>query len=329
MTNSWLVGADIGGTTIKLAFITLEGEIVTKWEIPTNTEESGILIPNEIAKAIQEKLKKLNETNEKLMAIGVGAPGFIEMDAGFIYESVNIGWKDFALKDQLEKVTGLPVTIDNDANVAALGEMWKGAGDGASDLLCVTLGTGVGGGIISNGQIVHGINGMAGEIGHITAVAENGAPCNCGKTGCIETIASATGIKRIAETGLLYHPESRLQATLIKEGSISSKDVFEAAEAGDEYAQQVVEKVSFHLGLVIANLTSSLNPKKIVIGGGVSKAGETLLLPLKEQFRRFAIGRIATSTEFEVATLGNDAGVIGAAWIAKISAPSNFTQHTV
>ncbi|WP_413380189.1 ROK family glucokinase [Alkalihalobacillus sp. 1P02AB] len=329
MTNKWYVGIDIGGTTIKMAFITETGEITTKWEIPTNTEEQGIQIPQDIAAAIRLKLDELGESSQKLSAIGLGAPGFIEMETGFIYKAVNIGWNDFPLKEILEKETGLRVTVDNDANVAALGEMWKGAGDGASDLLCVTLGTGVGGGIISNGKIVHGANGMAGEIGHITAIAEGGVSCNCGKTGCIETIASATGIARLAETGLVQRPESRLQSILVSDGEITAKDVFEAAEAGDSFANEIVEKVSFHLGLVIANLANSINPHKIVIGGGVSKAGNGLLTPLTTQFNRFALPRVAESAEIEVATLGNDAGVIGAAWLAKISSPTPLNEHTV
>ncbi|MFC0558111.1 ROK family glucokinase [Halalkalibacter alkalisediminis] len=317
MKKNWYVGVDIGGTTIKMAFVTAKGEIVTKWEIPTNKIDEGKHITSDIAQAIEEKCKELGEEKDILVSIGLGAPGFINMENGFIYQAVNIGWVDFPLKEQLEEKTGLTVTVDNDANIAALGEMWTGAGDGAKNLLCVTLGTGVGGGIITNGQILHGVNGMAGEIGHYTSVPEGGAACNCGKTGCLETIASATGIARLAVEKLADYPESVLKATYDQRATISSKDVFEAAEKGDKLGNKVIEEVSFHLGLALANLAIALNPEKIVLGGGVSKAGSLLLGPLEEQFKRFALARVAEGCEFKIATLGNDAGVIGGAWLAK------------
>ena len=317
MEKKWYVGVDIGGTTIKMAFVSSEGKIVTKWEIPTNKIDGGKHITSEIAHAIDEKCTELGEKRDVLVSIGLGAPGFINMETGFIYQAVNIGWKDFALKEQLEAKTGLPVQVDNDANIAALGEMWTGAGDNAKNLLCVTLGTGVGGGVITNGQILHGVNGMAGEIGHYTSVPDGGAACNCGKTGCLETIASATGIARLAMEKLGDYPESVLIATYDKSAAITSKDVFEAAETGDKLANQVIEEVSFHLGLALANLAIALNPEKIVLGGGVSKAGQLLLAPLEKQFKRFALARVAEGCEFKVATLGNDAGVIGGAWLAK------------
>ncbi|TWI57823.1 ROK family glucokinase [Halalkalibacter nanhaiisediminis] len=317
MSEKWFVGVDIGGTTIKMAFVNSYGEIVTKWEIPTNTSDAGKHITTDIARAIDEKCEELGQGKSKLAAIGMGAPGFIEMKTGFIYHAVNIGWRDFPLKDRLEMESGLPVTVDNDANIAALGEMWRGAGDGAKNLLCVTLGTGVGGGIVANGQILHGVNGMAGEIGHITSIAEGGAPCNCGKTGCLETIASATGIARIATEGLEKTPTSKLQAIFDEAGAITSKDVFDAAATGDSLANEVLDEVCFHLGLALANLANALNPEKIVIGGGVSKAGDALLNKLEKQFKRFALERVAEGADFRIATLGNDAGVIGGAWLAK------------
>ncbi|WP_088102457.1 ROK family glucokinase [Halalkalibacter urbisdiaboli] len=317
MENKWLVGVDIGGTTIKMAFVTNNGDIVDKWEIPTNTENGGINITSDIAKAINEKLQNLGESRQMLGAIGLGAPAFIEMDTGFVYEAVNIGWKNFALKEILEKETGLPVKLDNDANIAALGEMWRGAGDGAKNLLCITLGTGVGGGIIANGQILHGINGMAGEVGHITSVPEGGAPCNCGKTGCLETIASATGMVRLAMEQLSSHPQSALFTIYKENGKLTTKDIFASLEKGDTYANEVVETTAYHLGLALANLANAFNPHKIVIGGGVSKAGNLILDPLERHFKKFALKRVAEGAEFKIATLGNDAGVIGGAWIAK------------
>ncbi|MBU8905735.1 ROK family glucokinase [Desertibacillus haloalkaliphilus] len=319
MTEKWLVGVDVGGTTTKMAFITEIGDIVKKWEINTNTKDAGKHITTEIANSITEQLQTLGQQKQMLIGIGVGAPGFIDMETGFIYKAVNIGWENFPLKDELEQATGLPVIVDNDANIAAVGEMWRGAGDKAEHLLCVTLGTGVGGGVIVNGEILHGVNGMAGEIGHLTSIAEGGAPCNCGKTGCLETIASATGISRLAKEGIEKQKDSLLYTVNERKGEISAKDVFEAAKGGDELAIEVVKSVSLHLGLAIANLANALNPEKIVIGGGVSNAGDILLTHVQDAFQRFALSRAQEGVEVTIATLGNDAGVIGGAFLAKTS----------
>ncbi len=318
MKKDWLAGVDLGGTTIKMAFTDLNGDIIRKWEIPTDTSEQGKNITKDIARSIDEKLAELQENKGRLAGIGMGAPGFINMETGFIYQAVNIGWKDFPLKDRLEKETGLPVTVDNDANIAAIGEMWKGAGDGADNLLAVTLGTGVGGGIIAYGEILHGTNGMAGEIGHITSIPEGGAPCNCGKTGCLETIASATGIVRIARERLAEADSGSQLAERTAAGNpLTSRDVFAAAQAGDPFAAEVVDEVTFHLGLALSNLANAINPSKIVIGGGVSKAGAALIDPLEKHFKRFALPRVYEGAEIAAATLGNDAGVIGGAFLAK------------
>ncbi|MDG4655529.1 ROK family glucokinase [Ectobacillus antri] len=312
MEDKWLVGVDLGGTTIKLAFISMYGEILHKWEIPTNISESGKHITLDIAKAIDKKLHELGEMKQRLLGIGMGAPGPVDLTTGVIYEAINLGWKNYPLKDLLEVETGLPVIVDNDANIAALGEMWKGAGEGAKDLVCVTLGTGVGGGVIANGEIVHGVSGAAGEIGHITVVPHGGAPCNCGKTGCLETVASATGIARLAREALAKSEESQLSQLEM----VTSKDVFEAAEA-DALAKQVVEEMASYLGLAIANISNIMNPEKVVIGGGVSKAGDALLNPVQRYFEQYAFSRVAKSTKLAIATLGNDAGVIGGAWLVK------------
>ncbi|MBD1378882.1 ROK family glucokinase [Metabacillus arenae] len=317
MEDKWYVGVDLGGTTIKMAFTNHYGEIIVKWEIPT--DKSGENITTDIAKAIDAKLLELNEPKSRLIGIGMGAPGPVNLETGVIYETVNLGLKEnYPLKDHLELETGLPSVIDNDANLAALGEMWKGAGDGARDLIFITLGTGVGGGIISNGEIIHGINGAGGEIGHITSIPEGGAPCNCGKTGCIETISSATGIVRIAMEKIeKTNNKSSLHRLLEENGAVTSKDVFEEAGNGDPLANEIVEYITFHLGLVIANLASGLNPEKVVLGGGVSKAGEILREKVENHFKNFAFPRAAKAANVVIATLGNDAGVIGGAWLAK------------
>jgi glucokinase len=317
--DKWIVGVDIGGTTTKLAFINMDGKILYKWQIYTDNSNEGKNITINIAKSIAINLAKLKLNKQNLLGIGIGAPGPVNYQTGIILNAVNLGWRDsFPLKDLLERETGLPVYIDNDANCAALGEMWKGAGNGAKDLVFVTIGTGIGGGIIINGEIVQGINGAGGEIGHITAMPINGSQCNCGKTGCIETIASATGIVRLAKEELLtIGTPGELHNILTQEGEITAKDVMVCAQKGDMIAKKVLNHVTFYLGFVLAGIANTLNPEKIVIGGGVSKAGKILINPLKEQFAQFTFKPVRESTEIIVATLGNDAGVIGAAWLVR------------
>jgi glucokinase len=319
VTEKWLVGVDLGGTTTKIAFLSKYGELLHKWEIPTDKSENGKNIIVNIAKAIDKKLEEIDQSKDKLVGIGMGAPGPVDTNKGIIYEAVNLGWENNTpLKDLLEVETGLNAVIDNDANCAALGEMWKGAGDGAKDIVCVTLGTGVGGGVITNGDIVHGVKGAGGEIGHITVVPEGGFKCNCGKTGCLETVASATGVVRLANKKLdATAEESSLRAVRDSHGSISAKDIFDAARDSDELAIQVIDQLAFYLGLSLANLGNGLNPEKIVIGGGVSKAGDILLKPVVKFFEQFSFPTVRTSTHLSIATLGNDAGVIGAAWLVK------------
>ncbi|TGB04305.1 ROK family glucokinase [Halobacillus salinus] len=310
------LGADIGGTTVKLAVINDAGEIQKKWEIPTNTSNQGESIPEDIHRTIEETLQELHISKDRVIGIGAGAPGFVDTDTGYIHEAVNIGWKDFDFGNILSELTGLTVWVDNDANLAALGENWLGAGKGAKNLIAVTLGTGVGGGIISNGQIINGANGTAAEIGHMTVVKEGGAPCNCGKSGCLETETSATGIVRKAKLALSDYPDSILKSS-IEADHLTAKEVFEAESAADELAVSVLADVTEVLGLAIANLAIALNPEKIVIGGGVSQAGDQLLQPLQKVYQQYALARTAEATSFGLAQLGNDAGVIGGAYLVK------------
>lgn len=319
MANQWIVGVDLGGTTTKIAFISMEGEILHKWEIPTDNSNEGQNITVNIAKSIDGKLKELGQSKEVLAGVGMGAPGPVHYETGVILNAVNLGWKDnFPLQSSLEEATKLPAAVENDANCAALGEMWQGAGNGAKDLVFVTLGTGVGGGVVANGNIVQGVNGAGGEIGHITAIPVGGAPCNCGKTGCLETVASATGIVRLALKELAEgKTEGQLASLYAKENKITAKDVFDAAKNGDAAAEKVLQEVAFHLGLVLSHLGNTLNPEKIVLGGGVSKAGNILLDAVQENFEKYAFSSVRNSTRLALATLGNDAGVLGAAWLIK------------
>ncbi|MEK3890736.1 ROK family glucokinase [Bacillus sp. FSL K6-3431] len=318
MNEKLLAGIDIGGTSIKLAFFTEIGEIVHKWEIPTNKADKGSAIIHDIGDAIQSKLIELYGDVTPLIAAGVGAPGPVDTERGLLFEAVNIGWQDnFPLRDLMQSVLHVPVAIDNDANVAALGEMWRGAGEGAKDLICITLGTGVGGGIINDGDIVHGSKGAAGEIGHVTSVLDGGFMCNCGKTGCLETVASATGVVKIAEEQLqAYQGESLLKAIVKMNGNLTAKDIFDSAAKNDELANNIIGLLTDYLGVALANAAGILNPQKIVIGGGVSKAGNILLTPLKEKFKKYAFKPVAENTEIVIAELENDAGIVGAAWLA-------------
>jgi glucokinase len=320
MKKKWLIGVDIGGTAIKMAILNLEGTILVKWEIATNHKSNGKHIIQDISDSIFEKISNYDINKEEIKGIGIGAPGPVDFEKGTIIHTPNLSWPNhFPLKKLLEDRTNLPIMINNDANCAALGEMWKGAGNGEKDLVCITLGTGVGGGVITNGQIVQGRNGAAGEIGHITAIAHGGAVCNCGKTGCIETIASATGITRIAREYIKNEQNSKdvLSKIYKQMGAITAKDVFDTGRTGSKIAEKVILEITYYLGLVLANIANTLNPDKIVIGGGVSKAGEVLLNPLILQYKKFAYPPVSLSTTIVLAQLGNDAGVIGAAWLAR------------
>lgn len=311
-----LLGIDIGGTTAKIGFIREDGTIIEKWEIPTNTENQGLSIAKDVWESVEEKQSSLHISKDSLQGIGVGAPGFINEETGLVYQAVNIGWENFALADEFKKLTGLPVYVANDANVAVLGENWKGAGNQAENLIAVTLGTGVGGGIIANGSIISGENGTAGEIGHITVDPE-GHLCNCGRKGCLETITSATGIVRQALHLIEENPQSELAAYYKDVGEITAKDVFDLAKKGDKLCDQVVHHTADVLGLVIANTATIINPSKILIGGGVSQAGEEFINLIEKQFQTYALPRLSDICEVKIAELGNDAGIIGAAYLVK------------
>lgn len=314
-----LIGVDIGGTTVKIGFFSLEGEMIDKYEITTNKENKGKQIIPDIARSIKDKAESLAIEKQSLIGIGVGAPGFIIGELGLVEEGVNIGWKNVNVSKELQQLTGLSVFLENDANVAALGENWKGSGNQARNFVAITLGTGVGGGIIANGQLLSGVNGTAGEIGHIT-VDPNGYPCNCGRNGCLETIVSATGIARQAMEIVAAKPDSNLANHFQTFGVIHAKDVFDLAGTDDQDCLQIVSRTGDVLGLSLANIATMINPSKIVIGGGVSKAGKPLLDAIQLAFNRYALDRLTRVCDIDTAQLGNDAGIYGAAFLVK----SNF-----
>ncbi|WP_337019931.1 ROK family glucokinase [Oceanobacillus massiliensis] len=312
--NELLIGIDIGGTSVKLGIIERNGNIYKKWEIPTNIENAGRAIVDDIWLSIDETLSDIEIDPSAIAGIGVGAPGFIETETGFVYEAVNIGWKNFDLANQLQQKSGMKVFVENDANTAVLGENWTGAGKQARNLIAITLGTGVGGGIIANGSILNGENGMAGELGHIV-VEEDGYPCNCGKRGCLETITSATGIVRQAMEKITEFPDSVLAAAYNKNQAISSKEVFELANEGDSLSISIVKHTADVLGRIIANMGVIINPSKVLIGGGVSRAGDQLIGEIRTSFAKYALPRVVEACEITEAQLGNDAGIIGGAFL--------------
>ena len=304
--SQYVFGVDIGGTTVKLGYFDTEGNVLDKWEIPTRKEDNGSRILPDVAASIEKKIKDAGIDRKDVAGVGVGAPGPVDSE-GVIYKTANLGWGVFSIKETLENILKLPVMAGNDANVAALGEMWKGGGQGYKDLVVVTLGTGVGGGIIVNGKMLTGANGAGGEIGHITVNAHEKEQCNCGQCGCLEQYASATGVVRVAKRTLEKTSED---TALRNHADLTAKDVFDEAKAGDKVALEVVDEVCGILGAALSNIACVVNPEVIVIGGGVSKAGGILTDAVKKHFAATSFHACA-NTKFVLAGLGNDAGMYG------------------
>lgn len=300
-------GIDLGGTTIKLAFFDREGNLLHKWEIPTDTSENGRNILPDIAGAVLGYLEERGVSREEVLGIGIGVPGPVD-DCGTLNRCVNLGWGVFNIEEALETLTGFPVKAGNDANVAALGEYWKGGGKGYENMVLLTLGTGVGGGIILDGRILYGAHGAAGEIGHMVLEPRETELCTCGKRGCAEQYCSATGIVRVAKK---YLGERQDASALRDMEDFSCKDVFDAAGAGDAPAKEILETVYCYIGRLIADICAVVNPQAVVIGGGVSRAGEPLVAGVRRQFDKFAFHAVRGAA-FTLATLGNDAGAYGA-----------------
>lgn len=317
MEEKKIIGIDLGGTTVKFAIVTLEGEVQQKWSIETNILDEGSHIVPEIIESINHRLNLYDLKADDFVGIGMGTPGSVDRENGTVIGAYNLNWKTLQpVREQIEAGTGIQFTLDNDANVAALGERWKGAGENNPDVIFMTLGTGVGGGIIAEGNLLHGVAGCAGEIGHVT-VDPHGFECTCGKVGCLETVASATGVVRVArQLSEEYAGDSELKRRLDDGQDISSKDVFVLAEQDDPFALMVVDKVCFYLGLACGNLGNTLNPSSIVLGGGVSAAGEFLRSRVENYFNEYTFPQVRESTQIKLAQLGNDAGVIGAASLA-------------
>lgn len=300
-------GVDVGGTTIKMGLFDLEGNVLDKWEITTRTENGGVNVLPDIAEAVKGKMSEKSISKEDVVGVGIGVPGPVDAK-GVVHKCVNLGWGVLNINEELGKLLDLPVKGGNDANVAALGEMWKGGGQGFESIVVVTLGTGVGGGIIMDGKMLTGAKGAAGEIGHIHVDDEETETCGCGNQGCLEQYASATGVVRLANRALA----KTTKATCLKAGEISAKDVWDAVKAGDEVAIEIAEQFGEYLGKGLASVACVVNPEAFVIGGGVSKAGEVLLDYIRKNYTPYVF-HASRDVQFTLATLGNDAGIYGAA----------------
>ena len=300
-------GVDLGGTTVKIAYFDENGTMLNKWEIPTVTAGGGTQILPDIAASIKGYMAEHEVDPSSIVGIGIGVPGPVD-GKGVVNKCINLGWGVFNIADALSDLTGFPVKAGNDANVAALGEYWKGGGQGCENMIFATLGTGVGGGSVIDGHLLHGAHGSGGEIGHLVLNRDETEKCGCGKQGCVEQYCSATGIVRMAYKHLASTEE--FSSLRILE-SITCKDIFDAGKAGDAVALQILDKYYALLGEFLANLCCVVNPEAVVLGGGVSKAGKVLIEGTKPYFLK-NVFHAAANVRFELASLGNDAGAYGA-----------------
>lgn len=308
MSKQYVFGVDVGGTTVKLGFFDTDGELINKWEIPTRVENNGENILPDIAESIKKEIVAQNINSDDVVGVGIGVPGPVD-DEGVVHKAVNLGWGQFSLVETMQPLLpGMLIKGGNDANVAALGEMWKGGGQGHKNLVAVTLGTGVGGGIIIDGKVLNGATGAGGEIGHIHVEDEEYESCGCGNYGCLEEYASATGIVRLAKREL----DACNTPSVLRSEPLSAKAVFDAVKAGDNVAIAVAEKFGKYLGKGLAVIAGVVNPEIFVIGGGVSKAGEVLFKYIKPSYDQ-TVFHGSRDVEFALATLGNDAGIYGSA----------------
>jgi len=311
-----LIGVDLGGTNIRVAAISLKGEVLTRKKVPTDPQNGKDLVIRKLIQMLRDAILKEKESGREPVSLGIGAPGVIYIKQGIVVSSPNLpDWVNVPLKKMVKKEISLPVVIENDANAAAFGEKWVGAGKGANSMICITLGTGVGGGIILDGRVWHGEDGMAAEVGH-TTVNPDGPQCQCGNTGCVEVYASASGIVREVRR-LLKREDSILKKSFQgREDYFTAKDVFRAAKAGDQVCLRVIHQMGRYLGIGIANMVNIFNPELIVLAGGVTAAWKDFIPIVKEeiQIRAFEVPR--KRARLVRARLGDHAGIIGAAGVA-------------
>ena len=300
-------GVDVGGTTLKLGLFDEKGNLLDKWEVRTDTEDNGAHILPDAAESIRNKITEKNLKAEEILGVGIGAPGPVDAE-GTVYKAVNLGWDVINIPAIFRQYLDIPVAAANDANIAAFGEMWQGAGKGFKDVVAVTLGTGVGGGIIVNGNILTGAIGAGGEIGHLHIEDEETEACGCKNKGCLEQYASATGVVRLAEKRL----HKKDDASVLRERELSAKSVFDAVKAGDQAAIDVAWEFGDYLGKGLALVAAVTNPEVFVIGGGVSHAGDILFDYICPAYQKYVFAG-CRDAKFVLARLGNDAGIYGAA----------------
>ena len=306
--SQYIYGIDLGGTTVKMGLFDGEGTMIDKWEIVTRKENDGVNILPDIAASIAEKNQEKGIEVKDIVGIGMGVPGPVTED-GRVLKCANLGWGIFSVADELRKLTGVEkIKVGNDANVAALGEQWRGGGRGFDSIVMITLGTGVGGGVIINGKILTGSNGAAGEIGHLTVNPKETRTCGCGKKGCLEQYSSATGITRMTMEEL----EGTDKPSELRDcEQVTGKEIFQAYENGDELAKGVVEEFADYLGLGLSHVAAVVDPQAFVIGGGISKNGPVVTEVIKEKYEQDVMFALK-GKEFRLAELGNDAGMYGA-----------------
>lgn len=304
----YIFGIDIGGTTVKLGCFSADGHLITKWEIPTNTANGGISILPDVARSIQTYISKEKLPHARILGAGMGVPGPVEKD-GTVNKCINLGWGVLNASETLSELLQLPVRTGNDATIATLGEMWKGGGEGYQNVVMLTLGTGVGGGVVIDGDIVYGTTGAAGEVGHMCVNPDETDACNCGNHGCLEQYASATGIVRMCRKQLQFCDTS---TPLRQIENVTAKDIFDFAKANDTFAKALVDRYNHYLGLACSYIAAVVNPEVFVIGGGVSRAGSIILDGTEAAYQKYVF-HACRNAKFRLAKLGNDAGIYGAA----------------
>ena len=308
--KEYAFGIDLGGTTAKIGLFTTSGALLEKWEVATDTSHAGEHILENLAVAILGKMKEQSIQPEQVEGVGIGVPGPV-LDSSIVpIVCANLGgWGERNVSAQLSGLlNGLKVLVGNDANVAALGEIWMGAAKGAKNAVMVTLGTGVGGGVVVNGKVIDGVHGAGGEIGHITVNRHETAVCGCGKRGCLEQYSSATGVVRCMKKLLDENPDT---PCVLRGTEFAAKDVFDAARNGDALAAREVDEMSDTLGMALANIASTVDPEAFLVGGGVARAGDVLFAPLNKHFKEYAF-KSCREIPIKQASLGNDAGIYGA-----------------
>lgn len=307
-TVKYVIGTDIGGTSIKFGLFSPVGELLGEWSVPTNVEENGRHILSDAAASIRAELDKRGIAKEQIIGVGVGVPGPVD-ENGVVFGAVNLHWGRTDVVGELRALLDMPIMAGNDANVAALGEAWKGGAEGFANVIMLTLGTGVGGGIIIGNKIIAGTNGAAGELGHAHLVDDWDVPCNCGNTGCLEQVASATGIATLARKRLA---KDATPSILRANEKNTAKHVFDAYKDNDAVAIEIVEQFADYLGKAMAIFAVVTDPQVFLLGGGVSNAGQVLVDVVTNHFRKYAMSA-CQQTQVRLATLGNRAGIYGAA----------------